>query len=719
MFLLQLFSVLLLSLYSISSASDHTLSKGSSLSVENRNDVFTSPSGIFSAGFFLVGDDAYCFAIWFNEPSCGTNCTIVWMANRDRPVNAKKSKLSLLYSGNLVITDADRSIVWATNTVSQSSVNLHLHDNGNLLLCDTDYGVRILWQSFDFPTDTLLPQQSLTKYSQLVSSRSRSNYSSGFHKFYFDSDNVLHLRFDGPDTSSIYWPDPGLLSWDAGRNTFNSSRIAFFDSFGKFSSSDDLTFRSEDYGTRVQRRLKMDFDGNLRLYSRENRSNAWIVSWQAMSQPCRIHGICGPNSMCNYVPSSGRKCSCLPGFKVRDHSDWSLGCEPELNRSCSRDEIGYLQLTKVEFVGYDYGFFHNYTVQMCEELCSQICNCKGFQIIFSQRYYPSNIPYCYPKRALLNGHNSPNFEGDFYLKVAEPSPSYNSTVEEFRLDCSVEVVKLLNRTYSKSLENGSLNFVIWFACGIGGVEFLVVFSVWFFLIRSQSEGYLCIETTCFRKFTLSELKKATRVFSEGIGRGGGGNVYKGVLSDHRVAAIKQLNEANQGEAEFRAEVSIIGKLNHMNLIEMWGYCAEGKNRLLVYQYMEHGSLAENLSSINSLDFEKRFNIAVGTAKGLAYLHEECVEWVLHFTGRSPGIEIEHERLVTWMREKMEDATVKHSNFWIETIIDPKLEGKYDKDRMEILVMVALKCVNEDKDDRPTMRQAVEMLLLHENGSESI
>ena len=105
-------------------------------------------------------------------------------------------------------------------------------------------------------------------------------------------------------------------------------------------------------------------------------------------------------------------------------------------------------------------------------------------------------------------------------------------------------------------------------------------------------------------------------------------VYKGVLSNNRVAAIKRLNEANQGEGEFLAKVSIIGRINHMNLIEMWGYCAEGKHRLLVYEYMEHGSLAKNLSA-KTLNWEKRFKIAMGTAKGQAYLHEDCLEWILH------------------------------------------------------------------------------------------
>ncbi|KAB1200031.1 putative receptor protein kinase ZmPK1 [Morella rubra] len=125
------------------------------------------------------------------------------------------------------------------------------------------------------------------------------------------------------------------------------------------------------------------------------------------------------------------------------------------------------------------------------------------------------------------------------------------------------------------------------------------------------------------------MRKATKGFSEVIGRGAGGIVYKGVLPDQRVAAIKRLNEANQGEAEFLPEVNTMGRLNNMNLIEIWGFCAEGKHRLLVYEqwrnkrfdpinfnlgsatvyeYVEHGSLAENLTS-NTIDWKKRFDIA--------------------------------------------------------------------------------------------------------------
>ncbi|XWS24175.1 hypothetical protein CRYUN_Cryun28dG0078200 [Craigia yunnanensis] len=231
----------------------------------------------------------------------------------------------------------------------------------------------------------------------------------------------------------------------------------------------------------------------------------------------------------------------------------------------------------------------------------------------------------------MNGHRPPGFNTDFYEKVPKALVSfYINTVQDSELQCSGKV-QPLKRNYSKRRENESLKFALWAACAVGGLEFLTICSVWCFLIRthdnsSPKAGYL-LATIGFRKFTYAELKKATNSFSEEIGRGEGGIVYKATLSDGRDAAIKPLIDANQGEAEFLAEVNTIGKLNHMNLIDMWGYCAEGKHRLLVYEYTEHGSLAENLS-FKALDWKKRFEIAVGTARGLAYLRE-CLEWVLH------------------------------------------------------------------------------------------
>uniref|UniRef100_A0A2N9H6E0 Receptor-like serine/threonine-protein kinase n=1 Tax=Fagus sylvatica TaxID=28930 RepID=A0A2N9H6E0_FAGSY len=778
---------LLLSLafsFPLSSSTMDAMSKGTSLSVE-KQEVLVSPNGVFSAGFYPVGDNAFCFAIWFSKLWSNANSnshTVVWMANRDQPVNGRQSKLSLLKSGDLILTDAGKFTVWATNTVSLSSVQLSLYNTGNLVLRNREDVV--LWESFDFPTDTLLPQQSLTRNTKLVSSRSQTNISSGFYELFYDNDNLLRLLFNGPDVSSIYWPDPWLVSWEAGRTSYNNSRIAVVNSLGNFSSSDDLTFKSTDYGAMLYRRLTLGYDGNIRLYSWEEEAQNWVVSWQAIQRPCTIHGACGVNSLCSHVIGDNRKCSCLPGYKMINRTDWSYGCEPEFNISCNKNESDFVLLSHVEFYGYDSGFFPNYTLDQCKGLCLQLCNCKAFQYKFQWDNGNSN---CYPKTLLLNGFSASDFNGDIYLKLPKSNKnSYVNHVEDFNLDCSSNGTIQLARMYVKSRVNGTVKLLLWFACGMGGLELICIFVVWCLLIRTRKssgadkQSYVHAATG-FRKFSYSELKKATKGFTEEIGRGAWGAVYKGVLSDNRVAAIKRLNEANQGEGEFLAEVSIIGRINHMNLIEMWGYCVERKHRLLVYEYMEHGSLAENLSA-STLGWEKRFKIAVGTAKGLAYLHEDCLEWVLHcdvkpqnilldtnyhpkvadfglsklqnrgvlanstfsrirgtrgymapewvfnlpitskvdvysygivvlemVTGKGPtrSVHDANEGIVTWVREKKNSEV--GSTSWIEDIMDPTMEGIYDMDKMKILVEMALKCVEEDKDARPTMSQVVEML----------
>lgn len=782
---------------SLSSSTTFDILRGSSLSVEKPEDKLVSANGQFSAGFFSVGDNAFCFSIWFTNSSVPT---VVWMANRDDPVDGKGSLLSIMADGKLILTNSLGISVWSTRTPTLKSsesfnLQLHLQNTGNLVLQHS--GSVIIWQSFDSPTDTLLPQQALTRISSLVSKRSRDDFSSGYYKLYFDNDNVLRLLYQGPQVSSMYWPAPWFTdAGQAGRSMYNTSRDAILNISGYFRASDHFEFRASDFGVVIPRRLTVDPDGNLRLYSLQgtNRSREWVVTWQAFSGPCTIHGICGPNSLCSYDPAFGRRCTCLQGFKMEDPTDWSFGCQAEFNTSCNRrDESRFVQLQHVEFYGSDINAPENLTLRLCEEKCLNICDCKGFQFKFN---VATGTYYCYPKYMLLNGQRSPSFEGDAYLRLPKAVASRNTTPEsKSRLECSAEAPKQPRKTY----ENQTVKLLLWFAAAVGGIEVAGVFLVIVFLFRTNrhsdptEQGYL--EVTKFKRFTFTELRKATKGFSEVIGRGAGGTVYKGVLPDQRVCAIKRLHEASQGEAEFLAEVNTIGRLNHMNLIEIWGYCVEGKHRLLVYEFMEHGSLTDNLFS-NALDWKKRFKIAVGTAKGLAYLHEECLEWVLHcdvkpqnilldskyhpkvadfglskllnrsdldhsgfskmrgtrgymapewiynlpitskvdvysygivvlemVTGKSPtgahsadgGGAGEHTRIVKLVKEKInnvENSAAKNS--WIEEIVDPRIKDKYDSAKMELLVKVALQCVADDRDDRPSMTQVVEMLLSHES-----
>ncbi|XP_029146895.1 putative receptor protein kinase ZmPK1 [Arachis hypogaea] len=323
----------------------------------------------------------------------------------------------------------------------------------------------------------------------------------------------------------------------------------------------------------------------------------------------------------------GRKCSCVPGYKVKNQSDWSYGCESIFAATSNERKVTFLELGQVEFYGYDAYYLPNFTYTHCESLCLNNSNCKGFQYSYDNG---ASLFKCYTKTQLLNRH-FPGAAGTItYLKVPK-GKSFPTSYEDSVIrnsDCSVKI----HREYSKKHVSHFVSFLLWFATAIGVLEMACVFVV-LFLIKSKQNSSIDphghhLATVGFRKFSYSELKKATKEFSQEIRRGAGGIVYKAILSNQRIAAIKKLNNAMQGEGEFLAEVSIIGRLNHMNLIEMWGYCAEGKHRLLVYEYMENGSLADNLSS-NTLDQSKRYNIALKTARGLEYLHEECLERILH------------------------------------------------------------------------------------------
>ncbi|KAL9313043.1 hypothetical protein ACSQ67_018495 [Phaseolus vulgaris] len=573
---------LLLLFISTSYAATDTLPEGSSLSVEKQSHTLLSSNGVFSAGFFQVGENAFCFSVCFTRSK---QPTVLWMANRDEPVNGKGSFLSLWKNGNLVLTDAGGTVIWATATVSSSKLHVKLRNDGNLLLL-TSKGT-IIWQSFDSPTDTLLPTQPLTERVGLVSSRSATNHSTGFYKLYYDNDNVLRLLYKGQTFSSVYWPPSWLLPFNAGRVTDNVTKTASLDSFGFFTSTDGFQFRSTDYPKAVYRRLKMDSDGNLRMYSFNEEHKTWEMTWQVIAQPCSIHGICGPNGLCNHDPVIGRTCYCWKGFKVKDPNDWTQGCEPEISPSdfsCkSRESLGFLHLPRTEFYGYDWDMKVVSSIKECQNICLALCD-KCFAVQF--QFNEFGTYNCYPKTKAFYGRDSPNFDGEVYLKL--PNSILRSSTKILKhspMNCSVGLSQKLNRIYQQPEKSSTLSFLVRFAFGVGVFEFSTIFLVWFFLFRTS----------------------------------------------------KHPDTQDQQQQLFSATG---------------------------FQSLE-----------NSGDMEQ-------------------------------------QRLVTLIREK-----IKHSPtcaFWMEEIIDPNLEGNYDVSEVEVLVKVALQCVEDDMNERPSMSQVAEMIQANQN-----
>jgi serine/threonine protein kinase len=154
-----------------------------------------------------------------------------------------------------------------------------------------------------------------------------------------------------------------------------------------------------------------------------------------------------------------------------------------------------------------------------------------------------------------------------------------------------------------------------------------------FIAGAASKFLQDMEKEKLVKFTDQQLRIATDNYSYRLGSGGFGIVYKGCFSNGTMIAVKVLHgrSTEKNDQQFIAEVGTIGKVHHINLVRLYGFCFEKNIIGLVYEYMGNGSLDKYLFQENViLGFEKLQEIAIGTAKGIAYVHEECQQRIIHY-----------------------------------------------------------------------------------------
>ncbi|XP_047969904.1 rust resistance kinase Lr10-like [Salvia hispanica] len=146
------------------------------------------------------------------------------------------------------------------------------------------------------------------------------------------------------------------------------------------------------------------------------------------------------------------------------------------------------------------------------------------------------------------------------------------------------------------------------------------------------------------RYSYSDIKRMTRGFQEKLGEGGYGCVYKGKLRSGHHVAVKMLGKSGGNGQDFMNEITTIGRIHHINVVKLVGYCAQGSKRALIFDFMPNGSLEKYLfngDNTNFLNWETKFDIAIGIARGIEYLHRGCDIQILHFDIKPHNILLDH------------------------------------------------------------------------------
>ncbi|XP_056168073.1 G-type lectin S-receptor-like serine/threonine-protein kinase LECRK3 isoform X1 [Syzygium oleosum] len=585
------------------------ISLGACLTPNTINSSWLSPSGAFAFGFYQRG---HGYAVGVFLPRTPRKTT-VWTANRDKPPVSSNSTLCFTSDGTLVLRSAEVVVISSETAVSASFL-----DTGNFVLYNSRRDV--IWQTFDLPTDTLLAGQHLSSGKQLFSSASESDQSAGIFRLNMQKDgNLVQYPVDTPDTGMYAY-------WASGTDGVGNNVTLYLDNDGYLY----LLNTTGEYVKNITRSIgppkegifylmRIDTDGIFRLYSYNATQNAELsVMWSSSEDKCSPKGLCGLNGFC-VMNDQIAECKCLPGFGPVNPGNWTSGCERNFSaESCMRMDAAtrytFQPVSNTVWEDAAYADLTFSTNEECQKACLQDCNCEAV-IYEDQSCKKQRLPLRY-------GRRDPSNANILSIKVGETGSKENGT----------------NGFMPEGKKRPARRDIL-FAIASSTAFALVTLAVAGFIVyryrvrlyeKLPKDGNM-IENISPRSFTYEELKRVTQDFAEEIGKGAFGTVYKGtLLNSLEVVAVKKLEVSSDVESEFQTEVKIIGRTHHRSLVQLLGYCLEGHNRLLVYEYMSNGSLADLLFVPEKQPcWDEKMGIARNIARGLLYLHEECETQIIH------------------------------------------------------------------------------------------
>ncbi|GFZ18210.1 receptor-like protein kinase 1 [Actinidia rufa] len=622
------FMLLLIFPFSATAQTYRNITLGSSLIANGNNSSWVSPSGDFAFGFQQIVTGGYLLAIWFDKIP---EKTIIWSANGDS-LAQEGSKIQLNTNGNFVLSDPKDQQIWAPSFARTGVAYASMLDTGNFVLVRNNSSLP-LWQSFGEPTDTILPTQVLSQGQRLVARYAEANYSGG--RFTINMQNDGNLVF-----YTTYFPFDGQNSEYWSTDTIGSGFQVIFNQSGAIylarSNGTVLYSVSSNSisGSDVYQRAILEHDGVLRQYVYPKSANSaggrpmkWSVLSFIPSNICKSinqkigPGLCGYNSYCVLGNDQRPTCECPSGYTFFDPNDNTSGCKPTfVPQNCGEelhetDLFEFAEMMNTDWPSNDREAYQPVSEDWCREVCLNDCFCS-FAIFSNQNCWPKNYP-------VYNGRIDSGFAGKALIKIRKD----NSTKK--------------SENSGPKKKGDQTTLIITGSVLLGSSVFLnllllssVFLGIFHFSNRRRKtvQPFPVMPGINLRSFSYKELEKATNGFKEELGRGAFSTVYKGVLNyeDPQAVAVKRLDRmVREGETEFKAEVSSIGKTNHKNLAQLVGYCNEGLHRLLVYEFMSNGSLATFLFEDPRPNWYQRIKIAFGTARGIFYLHEECSSPIIH------------------------------------------------------------------------------------------
>ncbi|GLT37749.1 hypothetical protein SLA2020_120500 [Shorea laevis] len=620
-------------------------------------ETLVSSKGRFELGFFRRSKGQY-LGIWYTKPATQT---VVWVANRENPLSAGEGVLVLNSKGTLTLLNRTKGVIWSSNTSRSAERPVaRLLESGNLVVQDEKkYNLEnYLWQSFDYPSDTLLPGMKVGKnlktgFDRYLSSwKSTDDPAPGLYSVRIITQGVPQLVIE-KGSKIQYSQGP----WNGIAFEGRTSKLNPLTSPQYVLNDVEVYFMYELKDSSVETRLVLNSSGLVQSFLWRNGTHDWKLGMMPSPDICDQYAFCGKFAKCNI--NSSPVCSCLEGYFPKSPVDWSSGnwsggCVRDTPSDCGKDVF-------VKHTGLKWPDASNSTVNMtvnlkdCEEMCLTNCSCTAYTDA-DVRFGGSGCLLWVGD--LIDIRDLPSVGQDLYIRLAPSDKAH---------------LKWTKRSKEWKKATFIASFVV--------IGTLILILGFLFCLRKEIHRKGGLKKWHFRKdyvndeeeelmllpmFDFETIASATNNFSSNnkLGQGGFGSVYKGTLLEkEQDIAVKRLSRSSgQGLQEFKNEVILIAKLQHRNLVKLLGCCIEGDEKMLIYEYLPNKSLDYFIfdkEKSKLLDWNKRVNIIGGIARGLLYLHQDSRLRIIHRDLKAANVLLDIE-----MNPKISDFGIARS-FWGE------------------------------------------------------